>query len=108
MPSGSQSLPLGVPPNDSNGGGGGVGGSGGGGGGGGKGPDYVYFERRPKDLGEQTMQKSTAAKMRLELYYKEAVEGVVGRKERCVKRSESLVRVEDKVHLCIPASSSSR
>lgn len=47
-----------------------------------KGNDYVYFERRPQMFGESIMQKSTAAKMRLELYYKEAVEGVVARKGR--------------------------
>jgi len=47
-----------------------------------KGPDYVYFERRPQQFSEMTRGKATAAKMKLELYYKEAVEGVVGRKER--------------------------
>ena len=47
-----------------------------------KGPDYVYFERRPNQFSEMTRGKATAAKMKLELYYKEAVEGVVGRKER--------------------------
>lgn len=47
-----------------------------------KGPDYVYFERRPGQYGDQTMGKAMAAKMKLELYYKEAVESVVGRKER--------------------------
>ena len=47
-----------------------------------KGPDYVYFERKPAQFGDTVMGKATAAKMRLELYYKEAVEGVVGRKER--------------------------
>lgn len=46
--------------------------------------DYVYFERRPAMFGDDVMQKATAAKMRLELYYKEAVEGVVARKERWV------------------------
>lgn len=51
----------------------------------GKGPDYVYFERKPGQFGETIAQKSTAAKMRLELYYKETVEGVVGRKERYVE-----------------------
>jgi hypothetical protein len=61
-------------------------GSGGLGGGspGDKGPDYVYFERKPGQFSEATNGKATAAKMKLELYYKEAVEGVVGRKERCV------------------------
>ncbi|GMK55161.1 hypothetical protein CspeluHIS016_0202170 [Cutaneotrichosporon spelunceum] len=47
-----------------------------------RGPDYVYFERRPQQFSEETRGKATAAKMKLELYYKEAVEGVVGRKER--------------------------
>ncbi|KAK8854506.1 hypothetical protein IAR55_003245 [Kwoniella newhampshirensis] len=53
-----------------------------GGGGGDKGPDYVYFERRPSQFGDATQGKAMAAKMKLELFYKEAVEGVVGRKER--------------------------
>lgn len=47
-----------------------------------KGPDYVYFERRPSQFGDTVTGKAMAAKMKLELYYKEAVEGVVGRKER--------------------------
>lgn len=49
-----------------------------------KGPDYVYFERKPAQLGETTTGKAMAAKMKLELFYKEAVESVVGRKERYV------------------------
>jgi protein-serine/threonine kinase len=59
-----------------------------------KGPDYVYFERKPSQFGEAVTGKAMAAKMKLELYYKEAVEGVVGRKERyampppsCLSRS---------------------
>lgn len=47
-----------------------------------KGPDYVWVDRRPNQFSEETRGKATAAKMKLELYYKEAVEGVVGRKER--------------------------
>lgn len=47
-----------------------------------KGPVYVYFERRPSQFGETVSGKAMAAKMKLELFYKEAVEGVVGRKER--------------------------
>jgi len=66
-----------------NGNGNGGGGSGVGGGNN-RGPDYVYFERRPGQFSDQTMGKAMAAKMKLELYYKEAVEGVVGRKERSV------------------------
>lgn len=52
-----------------------------------RGPDYVYFERKPAQFGQDIVQKATAAKMRLELYYKEAVQGVVDRKERCVMRA---------------------
>ncbi len=47
-----------------------------------RGPDYVYFERKPNQFGQELVQKATAAKMRLELYYKEAVQGVVERMER--------------------------
>lgn len=47
-----------------------------------KGPDYVYFERKPTQYSESTLGKAMAAKMKLELFYKEGVEGVVGRKER--------------------------
>ncbi|KAJ9122169.1 hypothetical protein QFC24_004398 [Naganishia onofrii] len=74
LPSGNVT-PLGAPNNGSSGQGRGAVGAG-------KGPDYVYFERKPGQFGETIAQKSTAAKMRLELYYKETVEGVVGRKER--------------------------
>jgi len=44
----------------------------------------VYFERKPGQFGESTLGKAMGAKMKLELYYKEGVEGVVGRKERYV------------------------
>lgn len=47
-----------------------------------KGPDYVYFERKPGQFSEAVQGKAMGAKMKLELFYKEAVEGVVGRKER--------------------------
>ena len=46
--------------------------------------DYVYFDRRPQQYGEQVTGKATAAKMKLELFYKETVENVVARKERWV------------------------
>lgn len=47
-----------------------------------KGRDYVYFERKPGQFSEAVQGKAMGAKMKLELFYKEAVEGVVGRKER--------------------------
>lgn len=55
-----------------------------------RGPDYVYFERKPNQFGQELVQKATAAKMRLELYYKEAVQGVVERKERRTILEKSL------------------
>ena len=54
-----------------------------------KGPDYVYFERKPTQFTESTLGKAMAAKMKLELFYKEGVEGVVGRKERYVNYLDS-------------------
>jgi protein-serine/threonine kinase len=65
-----------------------------------KGPDYVYFERRPQLFSEMTRGKATAAKMKLELYYKEAVEGVVGRKERYVVLCFALPCIALAVGLC--------
>lgn len=56
-----------------------------------KGPDYVYFARNPQQYSYHTIQKSTATKMRMELYYKQAVEGVVQRKERRVALEKSLM-----------------
>ncbi|WVQ79757.1 hypothetical protein IAT38_001857 [Cryptococcus sp. DSM 104549] len=55
-----------------------------------KGPDYVYFERKPAQFGEAVQGKAMGAKMKLELYYKEAVEGVVGRKERRTQMEKQL------------------
>jgi protein-serine/threonine kinase len=57
----------------------------------GKGPDYVYFQRNPQQYSPHIAQKSTATKMRMELYYKQAVEGVVQRKERRVTLEKSLM-----------------
>lgn len=41
-------------------------------------------KRKPTQYSESTLGKAMAAKMKLELFYKEGVEGVVGRKERFV------------------------
>ena len=60
---------------------------GGNGQGNGNGPDYVYFERHPERY-ESARQKSTGVRMRLELWYKEGVEGAVERRERSVPTSE--------------------
>lgn len=56
-----------------------------------KGPDYVYFQRNPQQYSTHISQKSTATKMRMELYYKQAVEGVVERKKRRVELEKSLM-----------------
>jgi hypothetical protein len=56
-----------------------------------KGPDYVYFQRNPQQYSTHILQKSTATKMRMELYYKQAVEGVVQRKERRMTLEKSLM-----------------
>lgn len=57
--------------------------------------DYIYFPRQPSQYPTHLLQKSTATKMRLELYYKQAVEGVVQRKERRVALEKELVKGQE-------------
>lgn len=44
-------------------------------------PNYVYFERHPERY-ENARQKATGVRMRLELWYKDGVEGAVKMRER--------------------------
>ena len=44
--------------------------------------DYVYFERNPSTFSKDTIARTTAAKMKLELYYKVAVESAIERNNR--------------------------
>lgn len=53
-----------------------------------RGPDYVVFERLPQQAFNRTsLEKATAAKLKLEYYYKKAVDDVVERNGRCVAGS---------------------
>lgn len=48
-------------------------------------PDYVYFERTPSTVfSKDAIARATAAKMKLELFYKTAVESAVERNTRFV------------------------
>lgn len=48
-------------------------------------PDYVFFERTPHTVfSKDGIARATAAKMKLELFYKTAVESAVERNTRCV------------------------
>jgi protein-serine/threonine kinase len=47
-------------------------------------PDYVYFDRSTAGFSKASLEKATAAKLKLEHYYKKAVEEVVERANRCV------------------------
>jgi hypothetical protein len=48
-------------------------------------PDYVYFERTPSTVfSKDAIARATAAKMKLELFYKTAVESAVERNTRYV------------------------
>lgn len=46
--------------------------------------DYVYFERKPDLFSKATQENANSAKVRLEHYYKKAVEEVVERNTRFV------------------------
>jgi hypothetical protein len=51
-------------------------------------PDYVYFERTPSTVfSKDAIARATAAKMKLELFYKTAVESAVERNTRFVCQS---------------------
>lgn len=50
-----------------------------------RGPDYVVFERLPQQAFSRSgLEKATAAKLKLEHYYKKAVDDVVERNTRWV------------------------
>lgn len=50
-----------------------------------KADDYVYFERRPQDnFTSDAVARATAAKLKLESYYKVAVDAAIERNARCV------------------------
>lgn len=51
--------------------------------------DYVYFERTPATVfSKDAIARATAAKMKLELFYKVAVEGAIERNKRYVAISQ--------------------
>jgi protein-serine/threonine kinase len=50
-----------------------------------RGEDYVYFERRPQDnFSTDAVARATAAKLKLESYYKVAVDAAIERNARYV------------------------
>ena len=51
---------------------------------GGKPADYVYFERTTAGFSEDALPRSKAAQLKLEHYYKVAVEAAIERNQRCV------------------------
>ena len=52
----------------------------------GKGENYVYFDRQPQDnFSADAVARATAAKLKLESYYKVAVDAAIERNSRCVK-----------------------
>jgi protein-serine/threonine kinase len=46
--------------------------------------DYVYFERSTSGFTSDAIARSTAAKLKLESYYKMAVDSAIERNARCV------------------------
>jgi protein-serine/threonine kinase len=55
-----------------------------------RGSDYVYFERSTAGFSKDAVPKATAAKMKLEHFYKVAVESAIERNKRCVAHIISL------------------
>lgn len=56
-----------------------------------RGADYVVFERLPQQQFSRTgLEKATAAKLKLEHYYKKAVDDVVERNGRCAHSTKTL------------------
>ena len=56
----------------------------------GKPADYVYFERTTAGFSEDALPRSKAAQLKLEHYYKIAVEAAIERNQRCVPYSVDL------------------
>jgi len=56
-----------------------------------RGNDYVYFERSTAGFSKDALPKATGAKMKLEHFYKIAVESAIERNKRCVAISLSSV-----------------
>jgi protein-serine/threonine kinase len=50
----------------------------------GKPADYVYFERTTAGFSEDALPRSKGAQLKLEHYYKVAVEAAIERNQRCV------------------------
>lgn len=57
----------------------------------GKPADYVYFERTTAGFSEDALPRSKAAQLKLEHYYKVAVEAAIERNQRCVIRFDLLL-----------------
>ena len=56
----------------------------------GKPADYVYFERTTAGFSEDALPRSKGAQLKLEHYYKIAVEAAIERNQRCVPYSDDL------------------
>jgi len=61
----------------------------------GKPADYVYFERTTAGFSEDALPRSKAAQLKLEHYYKVAVEAAIERNQRCVFGGVDLSSLED-------------
>ncbi len=48
--------------------------------------DYVYFDRTTAGFSEDAVHRAKAAQLKLELYYKIAVDSAIERNQRCANR----------------------
>lgn len=56
----------------------------------GRGDDYVYFERSTDGFSSDAVSRATAAKLKLESYYKLAVDSAIERNARCASQAACL------------------
>lgn len=61
---------------------------------------YVYFNRNPSQFSKSVLEKTTAAKLKLEHHYRKAVEEAIERNQRLVARGVRLPR-ESLKHSCV-------
>ena len=53
--------------------------------------DYVYFERTTAGFSDDAVPRSKAAQLKLEHYYKVAVEAAIERNSRCVRHAQAIL-----------------
>ena len=59
-----------------------------------KSPDYVYFDRTTAGFSDDAVPRAKAAQLKLEHYYKVAVDAAIERNQRCAGSSQCAIPTE--------------